>query len=524
MTTDAAQLGYSSSVNENITVLTSKYATTTNGDIQGLLYIPDLPEDSDCLGDVSDYVPNRAVRIADLPPTNFNLVAIAPWVNPECTRSYLASARTDPLRAFIFYRPSNSSLKPPSPNSPCWNLNDEGRWRNQNRFPIFAVSGVYGQELMDQLGLYSGNLSEVPNATTISAVYDADPEDYVRIWTRITVSEPSSLPNIWAFFLIVIGVFLAVIGGTSLLMHFAQHRRRATLRRRVEQGEINLEGMGIKRLTIPTADVESFPLFTYDYKPPEPQSVPTSPTSLRTARSRSSRPQAASIAMSPRPPLPISENGLDSPFASSTIATGYQPRCAICLEPYQNRFTIIRELPCGHIFHPDCIDEFLSECSSLCPLCKACMLPRGYCPRITNAMVRRERAIRRLRDRMEVDDVDNDPGMGRIHSWSSGLMKTLFNKADHHASTPSSTSIELQSREALTTSDQDPTEHSQTVASDPEPQARARERMRELAGAEPEDEEHGLPICTFPFPPRRLSLLLTNIIGKTIRHNIFPGF
>jgi hypothetical protein len=112
----------------------------------------------------------------------------------------------------------------------------------------------------------------------------------------------------------------------------------------------------------------------------------------------------------------VSELGPNSPFTASTTATNYQPTCEICLEPYKNRETIIRELPCGHIFHPECIDEFLHGVSSLCPICKASMLPEGYCPKITNDMVRRERAIRLLRGRIEIEDDDNEgSSSGRSH-------------------------------------------------------------------------------------------------------------
>lgn len=43
--------------------------------------------------------------------------------------------------------------------------------------------------------------------------------------------------------------------------------------------------------------------------------------------------------------------------------------CAICVDEFQEN-VVVRELPCGHIFHPDCIDEWLSNYSSMCPLCK----------------------------------------------------------------------------------------------------------------------------------------------------------
>ena len=43
--------------------------------------------------------------------------------------------------------------------------------------------------------------------------------------------------------------------------------------------------------------------------------------------------------------------------------------CAICVEDFQDVDTV-RVLPCNHYFHPECIDPWLTDHSSLCPLCK----------------------------------------------------------------------------------------------------------------------------------------------------------
>lgn len=497
----------------------------TNGIIQGLLYVPDIAKQDPCIETIASYLPTNVVHQRNLPPSNYNLIAFAPWVNVECTKALLDSARTDPLRAFIFYQPSNSTAEPPSADSDAWDLGDQGAWKSNSHFPVFAISGLYGEELMEQLGLYSGNVSEVPYGSNISSVFDADPDDYVRIWTQITVSEKSTLPEIWVFFLIVIGVLVTVIVATSLLMHFIQSRRRVSLRQRVQRGEVNLEGMGIKRLTVPAADIEKFPLFTYHYEA-EPESTPASPlppTAPGRAATITSRGRPDSIA-TPSSPLPISEKGLHSPFASSTIATGYQPLCAICLEHYQNRVTIIRELPCGHIFHPDCIDEFLSECSSLCPLCKACMLPRGYCPKITNAMVRRERAIRRLRDRIEMEEDDASVHYkGRIHSWGSSLKKMILKT--HDSPEHLSPSISLQSQPQHTVVPDSPNNRQQST-SIRHSRTLARQRMRELAGSEPDEEEHRLPRCQFCLGTHDVhqGYWLTHIPGQRMRRKVFPGF
>lgn len=74
-----------------------------------------------------------------------------------------------------------------------------------------------------------------------------------------------------------------------------------------------------------------------------------------------------------------------------------QTSCAICLDDYESNSTVIRELPCLHIYHPDCIDSFLRNRSSLCPLCKQSVLPKGYIPPdtlLTTATVMRERRLR----------------------------------------------------------------------------------------------------------------------------------
>ena len=43
--------------------------------------------------------------------------------------------------------------------------------------------------------------------------------------------------------------------------------------------------------------------------------------------------------------------------------------CTICLEEFA-RGDYVKVLPCGHEYHRDCIDPWLLEKSSLCPLCK----------------------------------------------------------------------------------------------------------------------------------------------------------
>ncbi|KAK3694620.1 hypothetical protein B0T22DRAFT_75990 [Podospora appendiculata] len=508
----SSHLTYSGRITENITVLASKYAGTANGVIQGLLYIPDLSADDPCVNQTAPFVPASAARQADLPPSNYNLIAIAPWINAACTKSYLASAHTDPIRGLIFFRPSDdASDGPPPADSALWDLNDGGRWRTHSGYPIYAVSGQTGEQMMYHLSLYSGSVPAVPFGENLTALYNLDPYDYVRVWTELSVSTTSSLSSIWIYILIIAGVLLSVISLASFSMHFVQARRRACLRRRVISGEVNLEAMGIKRLTVPIEHIQSFPLFTYLYDPSD-GSPPTSPISTLSPRAprpaklgRSSWGRSDSLVTTTLTArvVPISEKGLETPFAASTVATDYQPTCTICLEHFQNRVTIIRELPCGHIFHVACIDEFLSENSSLCPLCKASMLPKGYCPNITNPMARREYALRRLRDVSAYDELeDGNNAHSRIFTWGVRAKRRILGTGTVHTL---STLAQLESRpidkQHLRLSHVTQDEDSQLSSGE-----LARKRMRELAGSVSDDGEPELKKW------------------RKMRNRVFPGF
>ncbi|KAK2597028.1 hypothetical protein N8I77_012902 [Diaporthe amygdali] len=439
----SSDIAYSAEINDNITILSSRYAQTNNGVIQGLLYVPDLDARDPCKAIEPAYVPSTAVRQSHLPPSDYNLIALVPWWNASCTRSYLASAALDPIRGLITYRPDDSIEKPPSVDDEVWNLQDHDAWKTTTKFPVYAVSGAVGSSMMTQLSLYSGNVTSVPYGENISALYNPDADDYVRIWSQIHVATADSLPTIWIFILICVAALFFIVAAISCLMHFVQHKRRVSLQRRVMSGEVNLEAMNIKHVTVPIEHVEKFQLFTYNYEP-NANSLPPSPTTPRAPARAHVRNNSVGIDETiTNTSMPtFAEKALPSPTAKSTVtgitavstATDYQPACSICSEDYENRVTIIRELPCGHIYHPECIDEFLTSHSSLCPQCKASMLPNGYCPKVTNSMVRRERAIRKLRGHVIIDDSDVESGHAQPDSWRTNVKRKLFrpsNNADN---------------------------------------------------------------------------------------------
>ncbi|KAF2284112.1 hypothetical protein GH714_019163 [Hevea brasiliensis] len=75
--------------------------------------------------------------------------------------------------------------------------------------------------------------------------------------------------------------------------------------------------------------------------------------------------------------------------------------CAVCLSEFAVDETV-RDLKCKHVFHKDCLDKWLLQCRSTCPLCRTKVLPdevvAGY---------------RRLKD----DQMGMIGAMRRLFSW-----------------------------------------------------------------------------------------------------------
>ena len=391
-------------------MITLSSRTTQPGvDVTGLLYTPDLPPSNvECIDASEPYVPANATRRGNLPNVNYDLIALAPWLSPACVQSYMAAARDDQIRGFLFFQPNNSSSTPPDADSSAWSLGDDGQWRKENPYPVYVIPGETANLLMEQSALYSGNMTEVPFGNELAEIYD--PRDYVRLFVDIDTSGGAGLPSLWVFLLVVLGILLSVIATTSLSMHWLQRRRRRNLRQRVANGEVDLEALGIKRLTVPQDLLDKMPLYTYGSGAPVQQASIareiTAPSVARDATVPSVARDKLNSTDSSRPSSPAPNV---RPTATMNRSASYrptplqQPTCAICLDDFipasdGTQGTIVRELPCHHIFHPECVDTFLRDSSSLCPICKRAALPKGYCPRvITNAMVRRERMVRRLR-------------------------------------------------------------------------------------------------------------------------------
>lgn len=378
---------------DTIQTLSTKGVDNGN-DPYGILYVPTLQSDA-CKDLEKDHVPANATRLSNLPlGKNYALIAVAPWYSANCTLEYFASARLNPTKAYFTYQIGKGLTPPPVLKDASWDLQDGGRWQSDNFFPTYALTSASGGNIMAQLDLYSGNISTVPNGPELAAEYNGT--DYVRLWANVNTDSGSTLPSLWVFLVIVLAILILAVSVTSISMHIIQRRRRNNLRQRVLDGQVDLEALGVKRLTVSQEILDKMPIYTYVEGSVTEKSAPSAPGPALASMSPSVDTETGQKST----PI-VRRSSVPTTLGDDTNSASWsQLTCPICLDDFEPNITKVRELPCRHIFHPDCIDTFLLRNSSLCPMCKQTVLPKGDCPvQITNVMVRRERHINRMRSR-----------------------------------------------------------------------------------------------------------------------------
>lgn len=221
--------------------------------------------------------------------------------------------------------------------------------------------------------------------------------------------------------LAILGTIVGLTLVLLILYRIIQRKRRIMLRERINAGEVDIEQLALTQFKVPRETVEKMPQYTYlGFTQNLETESPKTPVQTKAIEVESSSATSTTPSLSEgRESTESDESGLkkpepakinprsDDPNNSDETGSSRNPyrlshtqtTCAICLDDFVAGSTTVRELPCGHIFDPGCIDEYLTETSSLCPLCKKSVLPAGSCPiQVTNDMVRQEAAVRRGRN------------------------------------------------------------------------------------------------------------------------------
>lgn len=247
---------------------------------------------------------------------------------------------------------------------------------------------------------------------------------YKAVTDKICIETPSSQqPGIWNFVLAILGTIVGLSLVLVVLYRFLQRRRRQILIQRIETGQVDVERLAMSVVRVPRELVDKLPIYTYTGEAPivvpvtpkeeakeemqnsmaevdgtpslsnSPFSSPfSSPSSSLSSSPSISPPKITGIR---RPEPAVINPATDEHALPTKQHWDLQTSCAICLDEFVVGSSQLRELPCGHVFDPPCIDQYLIEQSSQCPLCKKSVLPAGSLQiPVTNALVRQEHAAR----------------------------------------------------------------------------------------------------------------------------------
>ncbi|RAL17585.1 RING-H2 finger protein [Aspergillus homomorphus CBS 101889] len=400
---------FSLKLDDTIQTLSRKSAPS-KGPIEGFLFVPSLDTGDPCNNATAAYVPANVTRLEDITPLGNRKIGLAPWVNVECTRAFLNASQGDGTDALVFFQPNSDDSKPPPASDQIWSLGDEDDWKRTNEYPVYAIPGPAGVTLMERLSLYG----------TVNDPAGDFQSDHQLISVIDIESTSQAMPSLWGFILAILGTILVLSVVLLVFYQVVQKRHRQNLRRRLESGEIDPEQLGMHQLRVPLDYLDTMPIYVYgietdaDNDPEEQSTNPTTghshahPASTGSAETivanvkadhRDTPPHFSSetIILKPEPArIKDVENRASSIHSSMSSSPHHSRRtsgrwrenrlsrsqttCAICLDDYVPGQSTVRELPCGHIFHPDCIDTALTQSSSLCPLCKKSVLPVEHFP------------------------------------------------------------------------------------------------------------------------------------------------
>ncbi|KAL7309499.1 hypothetical protein PS15m_010370 [Mucor circinelloides] len=173
-------------------------------------------------------------------------------------------------------------------------------------------------------------------------------------------------PSAWEFTLIIVVALLAISFLASVGMHWHLWRIRRRQRALFESGL--LETANIQQIQKRTIDPASLSLFPTRIIGDEPSLELSRVESTRSTKALENAELLSSSIVIPIA-TPTNANASATSTATSTRPDEFDDACVICLDEFALGDQV-RKLPCGHEYHCECIDPWLTIKSASCPLCK----------------------------------------------------------------------------------------------------------------------------------------------------------
>ncbi|KAL6234116.1 hypothetical protein BDW75DRAFT_213269 [Aspergillus navahoensis] len=416
------------SLDGNIQTLSAQNAPK-DGPIEGLLFVPSLSSHDPCINATAPFIPANVTRHQDVVPFGYHTIGLAPWITPNCSLSFLDASSHVGTEALVFFLPASDDTKPPPPADSTWLLHGGSSWESENIYPVYAIPGPAGIALMEQLSWYSNNRTLPQGQNNESAALSQSESWNVRLFSVIDLEKHGRKTlSIWGFLLAILGTILVLCLMLLLLYQLLQRRRRENLQRQLETVAVDHQPYDLRHFRVPRDFLARLPLYVYpgqddfdknnshfDAGKSENHDRADNVEEAATKRIKAEKvdaeaevnitkysssawveetpdaeqsPKTANSSRGKMPPQPSPYESSPSTTTDSALCypthtkrlSHSQTTCAICFDDFIPTLSTVRELPCSHIYHPECIDVSLTQTSSLCPLCKKSVLAPEFFP------------------------------------------------------------------------------------------------------------------------------------------------
>ncbi|ORY07124.1 hypothetical protein K493DRAFT_332896 [Basidiobolus meristosporus CBS 931.73] len=307
----------SSEITSGVRVVPNTAAVSDKG-LEGIGYILDAP----CVGLPNSNTANNNVR------TTYARIALISLDN--CTLDWkITRAQNDHASGVIIYSPNGDDVS-----------FDNLHFSVPIVIPAFAISSNDGLRMSQNIAS-----SQLKPAGVSSAS-----QRQIRF---TLLANEKSFPSVWEFTLIIVVVllFLSLVISVAMHCHLYRLRRNYALRNNIPDGT--------EMMVIHKSALGKLPIKVWHAK---------GDLRARPALGKNEENHQFTVVMEP-PPAYDPKSMISPHQLKSDDEETAQSVCPICLDDFKDGEEV-RELPCCHYYHLECIDPWLTTKSGTCPMCK----------------------------------------------------------------------------------------------------------------------------------------------------------